>query len=76
MNQNLLAHGIIMGLILRFNEAGAETPRKMDGIAVMKKQFQSTPPRGGRHTTSTSLMVLDCFNPRPRAGGDPYLSWF
>ncbi len=33
--------------------------------------FQSTPPRGGRHSTSAIWRAAPSFNPRPRAGGDP-----
>src|SRR5690606_39257626 len=33
-------------------------------------QFQSTRPRGARHSVFTSRLMLDCFNPRARAGGD------
>ncbi len=35
--------------------------------------FQSTPPRGGRHTVAGhSQAGQNCFNPRPRAGGDSH----
>ena len=33
--------------------------------------FQSTPPRGGRHSALDLHHPTRCFNPRPRAGGDP-----
>ena len=33
-------------------------------------RFQSTPPRGGRHTRTPSETWTRCFNPRPRVGGD------
>ena len=32
--------------------------------------FQSTPPRGGRHTQFNRDTIKASFNPRPRAGGD------
>ena len=32
--------------------------------------FQSTPPRGGRPTNTTTTYEAQCFNPRPRVGGD------
>ena len=33
--------------------------------------FQSTPPRGGRHRMTQGISLRnDCFNPRPRVGGD------
>ena len=34
------------------------------------EQFQSTPPRGRRHSASPSACRRSCFNPRLRAGGD------
>ena len=34
-------------------------------------QFQSAPPHGGRHRHGQPPRVRDCFNPRPRTGGDP-----
>ncbi len=34
------------------------------------KMFQSTPPHGGRLEQSLKGCVKDCFNPRPRMGGD------
>ncbi len=36
--------------------------------------FQSTPPHGGRPARHTYLMTLPSFNPRPRMGGDLYIS--
>ena len=32
--------------------------------------FQSTPPCGGRQTSGLWWVWSECFNPRPRAGGD------
>ena len=32
--------------------------------------FQSTPPRGGRRTSRRGHHGANCFNPRPRVGGD------
>ena len=38
---------------------------------VFDTEFQSTPPRGGRLPRSARLFAPDnCFNPRPRVGGD------
>ena len=34
------------------------------------ERFQSTPPRGGRPSAPAGMPQPDCFNPRPRAGGD------
>ena len=37
----------------------------------MTKKFQSTPPRGGRpYPNLKASKARECFNPRPRAGGD------
>ena len=36
-------------------------------------QFQSTPPCGGRRFSAQMALLVGCFNPRPRAGGDTYL---
>ena len=35
-----------------------------------QKQFQSTPPRGGRRIRAGGHPQVCCFNPRPHAGGD------
>ncbi len=37
----------------------------------MSGLFQSTPPRGGRQSECKKDTNVGCFNPRPRAGGDP-----
>ena len=36
------------------------------------REFQSTPPQGGRHLFESIHTALLCFNPRPRRGGDFY----
>ena len=36
----------------------------------MVREFQSTPPRGGRPSSSVWILLISRFNPRPRAGGD------
>ena len=33
-------------------------------------QFRSTPPRGGRRLRTSPTLSADCFDPRPREGGD------
>ena len=43
------------------------------GRIFWRKEFQSTPPHGGRHSGSSILCTSRGFNPRPRMGGDaPY----
>ncbi len=44
----------------------------MRGLLLTYSEFQSTPPRGGRHTPERLFMPGSGFNPRPRAGGDCY----
>ena len=39
-------------------------------VTITSQSFQSTPPRGGRQTWFKERQSSDCFNPRPRAGGD------
>ncbi len=43
------------------------------GVAVLnrrREEFQSTPPHGGRRTDCKRHCCSECFNPRPRTGGD------
>ncbi len=44
--------------------------RRIGCQAVAGIVFQSTPPRGGRHHQTLSYGRCQCFNPRPRVGGD------
>ena len=39
--------------------------------ALPAHEFRSTPPRGGRPCGSAMARTESCFDPRPRAGGDP-----
>ena len=42
----------------------------IDNTALTAVSFQSTPPHGGRHRSFSRDADDDCFNPRPRMGGD------
>ena len=44
-------------------------PGRNSGSAS-RSRFQSAPPRGGRHLWPGAPRIGDCFNPRPREGGD------
>ena len=46
-----------------------ESPNPWKGTA-----FQSTPPHGGRLNFKNGVQNPECFNPRPRMGGDFFLS--
>ena len=41
-----------------------------DTLGNVDPMFQSTPPRGGRRDYPAKRTATNCFNPRPRVGGD------
>jgi len=55
--------------------APAQGATQVRGAPAPLAAFQSTPPRRGRLGTSASCRDRTGFNPRPRAGGDPFLRW-
>ena len=50
--------------------APARGATSMTGTPWVMRSFQSTPPRGGRHSSRWKWRRLWNFNPRPREGGD------
>ena len=62
-------HASLMYVSIHAPARGATSDRTVERQLTM--MFQSTPPRGGRLSDTCQFAVSDqCFNPRPRAGGD------
>ena len=56
--------------VVYFNPRPRVGGDRLLGSTGINKEFQSTPPRGGRRKSIKILFCSINFNPRPRVGGD------